>query len=50
VMIYIYDQLFGNTAGNPQYGSIGAVSVLIFILLFLMTLVGLRVTNLAKES
>lgn len=50
VMMYYYIRLFGDTAGNPKYGQMGAVAVVIFVILFLMTLVSLRVTNLAKEG
>ncbi|HEU5199352.1 MAG TPA: sugar ABC transporter permease [Ktedonobacterales bacterium] len=50
VMIYIYNKLFGDTAGNPRYGAMAAVAVLIFVILLLMTIVSLRATNLTKEA
>jgi arabinogalactan oligomer / maltooligosaccharide transport system permease protein len=46
VMIYVYDKIFGATAGNVKYGLIAAYSVLIFIVLLAATLFTLRATNL----
>ena len=39
VMIYIYQKLFGDTAGNPRYGALAAVAVLIFVILLALTIV-----------
>lgn len=50
VIVYYYLKLFGAAAGNPKYGQMSAVAVVIFVILFLMTLISLRVTNLAKEA
>jgi arabinogalactan oligomer / maltooligosaccharide transport system permease protein len=46
VMIYVYDKIFGATAGNVHYGLIAAYSVLIFLVLLAATLLTLRTTNL----
>jgi arabinogalactan oligomer/maltooligosaccharide transport system permease protein len=50
VMVYIYNKLFGDTAGNPRYGAMAAVAVLIFVILLIMTLLSLRASNLTKEA
>ena len=50
VMIYIYNKLFGDTAGNPKYGALSAVAVLIFFILLGMTLLSLRASNVAKGA
>ncbi len=50
VMIYIYDQIFGGHNVNRQYGAIGAISVMIFIILFLMTILGLRIGRPSEEA
>lgn len=49
VMIYVYDKIFGATAGNVKYGLIAAYSVLIFIVLLAATLLTLRATNLIEQ-
>ncbi len=50
VMIYIYNKLFGNTAGNPRYGAMAAVAVLLFFILLLLTILSLRASNVTKEA
>ncbi len=50
VMIYIYNKLFGDTAGNPRYGALAAVAVLIFLILLVMTILSLRASNITREA
>ena len=50
VMIYIYLKLFGDTAGNPHYGALAAVAVLIFVILLALTILSLRASNITKEA
>lgn len=50
VMIYFYNKLFGNTAGNPKYGTMAAVAVILFIILLAMTILSLRATNVNTSS
>jgi arabinogalactan oligomer/maltooligosaccharide transport system permease protein len=50
VMIYVYDQILGGHTINRQFGFIGAISVMIFIILFLMTIFGLRVSRVSEEA
>ena len=50
VMIYFYNKLFGDTAGNPKYGTMAAVAVIIFIILLAMTILSLRATNLNPDT
>lgn len=50
VMIYFYNKLFGDTAGNPKYGTMAAVAVILFIILLAMTILSLRATNVNTNS
>lgn len=50
VMIYFYNKLFGDTAGNPKYGTMAAVAVILFIILLAMTILSLRATNVNTSS
>jgi arabinogalactan oligomer/maltooligosaccharide transport system permease protein len=50
VMIYVYIKLFGDTGGNPPYGRMAAVGVLIFAILLAMTILSLRASNITKEA
>lgn len=50
VMIYFYIRLFGDTAGNPKYGTMAAVAVILFAILLAMTILSLRATNLSGSS
>jgi arabinogalactan oligomer/maltooligosaccharide transport system permease protein len=50
VMIYVYNKLFGATGGNPPYGRMAAVAVILFALLLFMTMLSLRASNVTKEA
>jgi len=50
VMIYVYDQILGGHTVNREFGFIGAISVMIFIILFLMTILGLRISRASEEA
>ncbi len=50
VMIYVYTRIFGDTAGNPKYGQIAAVSVVLFAIILGLTLLSLRASNLASRE
>jgi arabinogalactan oligomer/maltooligosaccharide transport system permease protein len=50
VMIYVYNKLFGDTGGNPPYGRMAAVAVLLFAILLAMTFLSLRASNITKEA
>jgi arabinogalactan oligomer/maltooligosaccharide transport system permease protein len=50
VLIYVYDKIFGSTAGNVKYGFIAAYSVLIFLVLLAATILTLRATNLIQPE
>jgi arabinogalactan oligomer/maltooligosaccharide transport system permease protein len=50
VMIYFYNKLFGDTAGNPKYGTMAAVAVILFAILLAMTILSLRATNLNTDT
>ncbi len=50
VMLYYYQKVFGDTAGNPHYGLLSAFSVVIFLILLGGTILSLRATNLTKEA
>jgi arabinogalactan oligomer / maltooligosaccharide transport system permease protein len=49
VMIYMYKQVIGQGVTNTPYGYIAAVAVVIFVILFLMTLASLRASNVVSE-
>ncbi|HEV2238210.1 MAG TPA: sugar ABC transporter permease [Ktedonobacterales bacterium] len=46
VMIYFYNKVLGNTAGNAKLGFMSAFSVLLFFILLAATMLTLRATNL----
>ncbi|MGZ3664676.1 MAG: carbohydrate ABC transporter permease [Ktedonobacterales bacterium] len=50
VMVYFYNKLFGDTAGNPKYGTMAAVAVILFIILLAVTILSLRATNLNTDT
>lgn len=50
VMIYVYTKIFGDTAGNPKYGQIAALSILLFIIILALTILSLRASDLSSSS
>ena len=50
LMVYMYDRV--QNGGNLfiNYGQVGAIAVLVFIVLFVLTILSLRFTNIAKEA
>lgn len=50
LMVYMYDRV--QNGGNLfiNYGHVGAIAVLVFIVLFALTILSLRFTSLVKES
>jgi arabinogalactan oligomer/maltooligosaccharide transport system permease protein len=49
VMIYIFNKVLGQAAGNAHYGLIAAFSVLLFLILLATTLGTLRATGLIEQ-
>ena len=50
LMVYMYDKVQNNGNSVVIYSQIGAIAVLVFIVLFALTMVGLRFSNLAGET
>ncbi|HEX8996853.1 MAG TPA: sugar ABC transporter permease [Ktedonobacterales bacterium] len=50
LMVYMYDRIQNGGNFFINYGRVGTTAVLVFIVLFAMTIISLRFTNLAKET
>jgi len=50
VMIYVYNKLFGDTAGNPLYGRIASLAVILFAIILTLTILSLRATNVGSGA
>jgi arabinogalactan oligomer/maltooligosaccharide transport system permease protein len=50
LMVYMFDRIQNNGNFFVNYGHIATVAVLVFIVLFALTMMSLRFTNLARET
>lgn len=50
VMVYVYTRIFGDTAGNPRYGAIASLAVVLFAIILAMTILSLRASNIGTSG
>ncbi|HEX9037560.1 MAG TPA: sugar ABC transporter permease [Ktedonobacterales bacterium] len=50
LMVYMYDRIENGGNFFVHYGHVATIAVLVFVILFVLTMLSLRFTNIAKES